>query len=59
MGVDTFILSNDVEAYLRNCKIIEGGKDTKKSLDSANKIDTKLHYHFPRVTLNAHQIHAS
>ncbi|MGU3847024.1 DNA-3-methyladenine glycosylase I, partial [Vibrio diabolicus] len=29
--------SNDVEAYLRNCKIIEGGKDTKKSLDSANK----------------------
>lgn len=30
MGADTFILSNDVEAYLRNCKIIEGGKDTKK-----------------------------
>ncbi|MEF1309122.1 DNA-3-methyladenine glycosylase I [Vibrio mytili] len=37
MGVDTFILSNDVEAYLRNYKIIEGGKDTKKSLDAANK----------------------
>ncbi|WP_176291470.1 DNA-3-methyladenine glycosylase I [Vibrio natriegens] len=37
MGADTFIISNDVEAYLRNCKIIEGGKDTKKSLDSANK----------------------
>ncbi|PFG56078.1 DNA-3-methyladenine glycosylase I [Vibrio sp. ES.051] len=37
MGVDTFILSHDVEAYLRNCKIIEGGKETKKSLASANK----------------------
>ncbi len=37
MGADTFILSNDVEAYLRNCKIIEGGKDTKKSLDAATK----------------------
>ncbi|MEE3877981.1 DNA-3-methyladenine glycosylase I [Vibrio sp. YYF0003] len=37
MGADTFIISNDVEAYLRNCKIIEGGKDTKKSLDAANK----------------------
>ncbi|HDM8199570.1 TPA: DNA-3-methyladenine glycosylase I [Vibrio harveyi] len=37
MGVDTFILSSDVEAYLRNCKIIEGGKDTKKSLDATNK----------------------
>ena len=37
MGIDTFILSNDVEAYLRNYKIIEGGKDTKKSLDAANK----------------------
>ncbi len=35
MGADTFILSNDVEAYLRNCKIIEGGKDTKKSLEAA------------------------
>ncbi len=37
MGADTFILSNDVESYLRNCKIIEGGKDTKKSLDAASK----------------------
>ncbi|HGZ6766336.1 DNA-3-methyladenine glycosylase I [Vibrio parahaemolyticus] len=37
MGADTFILSNDVEAYLRNCKIIEGGKDTKKSHDAATQ----------------------
>ncbi|NOI20072.1 DNA-3-methyladenine glycosylase I [Vibrio coralliilyticus] len=37
MGVDTFIMSGDVEAYLRNCKIIEGGRDTKRSLDAANK----------------------
>lgn len=37
MGADTFIISNDVESYLRNYKIIEGGKDTKKSLDAATK----------------------
>ncbi len=37
MGADTFIMSTDVEAYLRNSKIIEGGKDTKKSLDAATK----------------------
>lgn len=36
MGVDTFILSGDVESYLRNYKIIEGGKDTKRSLAAAN-----------------------
>ncbi|MFB9216990.1 DNA-3-methyladenine glycosylase I [Vibrio sinaloensis] len=36
MGVDTFILSGDVEAYLRSYKIIEGGKDTKRSLSSTN-----------------------
>ncbi|WP_367988807.1 DNA-3-methyladenine glycosylase I [Vibrio sp. NTOU-M3] len=37
MGVDTFILSGDVESYLRNSKIIEGGKDTKRSLLAINK----------------------
>lgn len=36
MGVDTFILSGDVEAYLRSYKIIEGGRDTKRSLEAAN-----------------------
>ncbi|MGD8231301.1 DNA-3-methyladenine glycosylase I [Vibrio sp. TRT 1302] len=36
MGVDTFILSGDVESYLRNFKIIEGGRDTKRSLQAAN-----------------------
>ncbi|WP_260259166.1 DNA-3-methyladenine glycosylase I [Vibrio intestinalis] len=37
MGVDTFILSSDVEAYLRSYKIIEGGRDTKKSLQACNQ----------------------
>ncbi|KOO16763.1 3-methyladenine DNA glycosylase [Vibrio xuii] len=37
LGVDTFILSGDVESYLRNCKVIEGGKDTKRSLLATNK----------------------
>ncbi|MGF1760838.1 DNA-3-methyladenine glycosylase I [Photobacterium sagamiensis] len=32
MGKDTFILSHDVEAYLRNTGIIDGGRDTQKSL---------------------------
>lgn len=36
LGVDTFILSGDVEAYLRNCKVIEGGKETKKSQQAVN-----------------------
>ncbi len=37
MGVDTFLLSGDVEAYLRNIKVIEGGKNTKRALSAANK----------------------
>ncbi|WP_039949551.1 DNA-3-methyladenine glycosylase I [Vibrio ichthyoenteri] len=37
MGVDTFILSGDVEAYLRAYSIIEGGRDTKRSLSQANQ----------------------
>ncbi|MDD1783805.1 DNA-3-methyladenine glycosylase I [Enterovibrio sp. ZSDZ35] len=35
MGKDTFILSNDVESYLRAHKIIDGGRDTRKSLLAA------------------------
>lgn len=37
LGVDTFILSKDVEAYLRSYQVIEGGRDTKRSLDSVNQ----------------------
>ncbi|MFM2590305.1 DNA-3-methyladenine glycosylase I [Vibrio sp. TBV020] len=40
MGVDTFILSGDVESYLRSYKIIEGGRDTKRSLEAASKAFT-------------------
>ncbi|WP_114764179.1 DNA-3-methyladenine glycosylase I [Vibrio rhodolitus] len=40
VGVDTFILSGDVEAYLRSYKIIEGGKDTKRSLAQCNQAFT-------------------
>lgn len=36
LGVDTFILSGDVESYLRSYNIIEGGKDTKRSLEAAS-----------------------
>mgnify|MGYP000326525112 CR=1 FL=1 len=35
MGKDTFILSRDVEAYLRAHNHIEGGLQTKKSLNAA------------------------
>ncbi|WP_299020454.1 DNA-3-methyladenine glycosylase I [uncultured Photobacterium sp.] len=31
MGKDTFILSHDVESYLRNTGIIDGGRDTQRS----------------------------
>ncbi|MGF1910931.1 DNA-3-methyladenine glycosylase I [Vibrio kasasachensis] len=37
IGVDTFILSSDVEAYLRSYQIIEGGRDTKRSLAQCNQ----------------------
>lgn len=35
MGKDTFILSQDVESYLRNTGIIDGGRDTQRSLQAA------------------------
>ncbi|MGO2012127.1 MAG: DNA-3-methyladenine glycosylase I [Pseudoalteromonas sp.] len=34
LGKDTFLLSRDVESYLRSHKIIDGGLQTKKSLQS-------------------------
>lgn len=37
MGADTFILTGDVEAYLRNTGIIEGGKNTKRSLQATTE----------------------
>ncbi|MCL9781205.1 DNA-3-methyladenine glycosylase I [Vibrio sp. S4M6] len=37
MGFDTFLLSGDVETYLRNYNIIDGGKGTKRALDAAEK----------------------
>jgi len=36
MGVDTFILSGDVEAYLRNTRIIDSGRDTKRALQATS-----------------------
>jgi len=35
LGKDTFLLSRDVESYLRAHKIIDGGLQTKKSLTAA------------------------
>jgi hypothetical protein len=32
MGVDTFILSSDVDSYLRNTGIIDSGRNTKRAL---------------------------
>ncbi|RXJ72543.1 3-methyladenine DNA glycosylase [Veronia nyctiphanis] len=40
LGKDTFILSSDVESYLRAYKIIDGGKDTQKSLKAAQQAFT-------------------
>ncbi|KAB1180505.1 DNA-3-methyladenine glycosylase I [Photobacterium damselae] len=37
MGKDTFIISQDVEAYLRNIGVIEGGKSSLKSLKATQK----------------------
>ncbi|WED22065.1 DNA-3-methyladenine glycosylase I [Vibrio sp. JC009] len=37
LGVDTFILSSDVESHLRNIGIIDSGRGTKRALNAANK----------------------
>ena len=42
MGKDTFILSRDVEAYLRSHQIIDGGLHTKKSLHAMQKFFNSL-----------------
>lgn len=36
LGVDTFILSSDVESYLRNNNIIDSGRGTKRAMKAAN-----------------------
>ena len=35
LGKDTFLLTPDIEAYLRHTHIIDGGRDTLKSLHAA------------------------
>lgn len=42
MGKDTFILSRDIEAYLRANKVIDGGLHTKKSLKAAQTFFNEL-----------------
>ncbi|MBQ4834622.1 DNA-3-methyladenine glycosylase I [Pseudoalteromonas sp. MMG010] len=42
LGKDTFLLSRDVENYLRAHKIIEGGLQTKKSLTAAQAFFNSL-----------------
>ena len=36
LGVDTFLLSRDVEAYFRQHKLIDGGLSSKRSLKTIN-----------------------
>ncbi|MEI6893709.1 MAG: DNA-3-methyladenine glycosylase I [Colwellia sp.] len=43
LGKDTFILSSDVEAYLRAQQIIDGGLQSKKSLTAIQAHFNKLH----------------
>lgn len=42
LGKDTFLLSRDVESYLRGHKIIDGGLQTKKSLTAAQAFFNEL-----------------
>ncbi len=43
LGKDTFLLSRDVEGYLRTWKVIEGGVNTQKSLKQAQAFFNQLH----------------
>lgn len=38
LGKDTFLLSHDVEAYLRNHKLIDGGIQTQRSFNIAQRV---------------------
>ena len=42
LGKDTFLLSRDVEAYLRAHELIDGGLQTKKSLQAAQDFFNEL-----------------
>lgn len=42
LGKDTFLLSRDVESYLRAHKMIDGGLQTKKSLNTAQAFFNEL-----------------
>jgi len=42
LGKDTFLLSRDVENYLRAHKIIDGGLQTKKSLSAAQSFFNEM-----------------
>ncbi|MZI93738.1 DNA-3-methyladenine glycosylase I [Vibrio sp. CAIM 722] len=43
LGVDTFLLTHDIEAYLRATKVIDGGKDTKRTLYATNDAFNQWH----------------
>ncbi|RLV58986.1 DNA-3-methyladenine glycosylase I [Parashewanella curva] len=55
-GVDTFILSSDVEAYLRNTKIIDSGRNTKRALKAADAAFAKWHQESGRNLTEISQI---
>ncbi|MGB0893783.1 MAG: DNA-3-methyladenine glycosylase I [Parashewanella sp.] len=55
-GVDTFILSSDVESYLRNTKIIDSGKNTTKALSAANTAFNKWQQQSGRTLTELSQI---
>ncbi|MGB1270974.1 MAG: DNA-3-methyladenine glycosylase I [Endozoicomonas sp.] len=48
IGKDTFLLTRDVEAYLRHWKIIDSGKGTKKALMQAQTFFNDLQQHSGR-----------
>ncbi|MBM7074023.1 DNA-3-methyladenine glycosylase I [Shewanella sp. 202IG2-18] len=55
-GVDTFILSSDVEAYLRNTGIIDSGRTTKKAMRAADAAFVKWHQESGRSLTEISQI---
>ena len=55
-GVDTFILSSDVEAYLRNTGIIDSGRTTKKAMLAADSAFTNWHKESGRSLTEISQI---
>ncbi|MFD2179305.1 DNA-3-methyladenine glycosylase I [Veronia pacifica] len=56
LGKDTFVITNDIDSYLRAYKIIDGSADTQKSLKAAQSVFNTWHQQSGRPLCQISQI---